>query len=89
MQLRLQELQQRRADEALTAEIDQLRDSLQMSETARGQLERDLHAACAQLETEVTSPRILEERNSEMSIEADTKRETLASALAEATEQTR
>ena len=98
LQLQLQELQQRRADEeaafkqsrsALAAEIDQLRDSLQMSETARGQLERDLHAARAQLESEATSRRILEDRNTEMSKEADTKRETLASALAEATEQTR
>ncbi len=60
-----------------------------MSETARGQLERDLHAARAQLESEAMSRRILEERNAEMSQEADAKRETLAIALAEATEQTR
>ncbi|TFK84892.1 hypothetical protein K466DRAFT_588523 [Polyporus arcularius HHB13444] len=98
LQLQLQDLQQQRAEEqaaskqsssALEAEIVQLRDSLQMSETARGQLERDLHAARAQLESEAMSRRILEERNAEMSQEADAKRETLAIALAEATEQTR
>ncbi|RPD75615.1 hypothetical protein L226DRAFT_560124 [Lentinus tigrinus ALCF2SS1-7] len=98
LQLQLQDLQQQRVAEeaaskqsrsAMEAEIDQLRDSLQVSETARGQLERDLHAARAQLESEATSRRILEERNTEMSKEADAKRETLASALAEATEQTR
>ena len=66
-----------------------LRESLQMSETARGQLERDLHATRAQLESEATSRRILDERNSEMSKEADAKREALARALSDATDQTR
>ncbi|KAI0754446.1 hypothetical protein C8Q80DRAFT_1350248 [Daedaleopsis nitida] len=98
LQMQLHELQAQKAEDdsafkqnraALQAEINQLRDSLQMSETARGQLERDLHATRAQLESEATSRRILEERNSEMSHEADTKRETLARALSEATEQTR
>ncbi|KAI0716665.1 hypothetical protein C8Q76DRAFT_794930 [Earliella scabrosa] len=98
LQLQLQELQRQKAEDdaafkqsraALDAEINQLRDSLQMSETARGQLERDLHATRAQLESEATARRILDERNSEMSHEADSKGEALAHALAEATEQTR
>ncbi|KAI1794419.1 hypothetical protein LXA43DRAFT_1116792 [Ganoderma leucocontextum] len=98
LQQQAQELQQRKAQEdaahrqnrtALEAEIGALRDSLQISETARGQLERDLHATRAQLESEATSRRILDDRNSEMSKEADAKREALARALSEATEQTR
>ncbi|PIL23373.1 hypothetical protein GSI_14684 [Ganoderma sinense ZZ0214-1] len=98
LQQQLQELQQQKAEgdaaqrqskAALEAEIAALRDSLQMSETARGQLERDLHATRAQLESEATSRRILDDRNSEMSKEADAKREALARALSEATEQTR
>nr|VWO96584.1 Autophagy-related protein 11 [Ganoderma boninense] len=98
LQQQLQELQQQKAEgdaaerqskAALEAEIAALRDSLQMSETARGQLERDVHATRAQLESEATSRRILDDRNSEMSKEADAKREALARALSEATEQTR
>ena len=98
LQQQVQDLQQQKAEgdaahrqsrTALEAEIVALRDSLQMSETARGQLERDLHATRAQLESEATSRRILDDRNSEMSREADAKREALASALSEATEQTR
>ena len=98
MEAQVQQLQHQRAEDeanfrqsraALEAEISQLRDSLQISETARGQLERDLHSIRAQFETEATSRRILDERNSEMSKEADAKREALARALAEATEKTR
>ncbi|KAI0760334.1 hypothetical protein C8Q74DRAFT_1372225 [Fomes fomentarius] len=98
IQLQLQELQHQKAEEeaaykqrssSLEAEISELRDTLQMSETARGQLERDLHAARAQLESETTSRRILDERNSEMAREADAKGEALAHALADATDQTR
>lgn len=73
----------------MEAEIVQLRDSLQMSETARGQLERDLHATRAQLESEATSRRILDERHSDMSKEAEAKRDALARALAEGTDQAR
>ncbi|EJF59536.1 hypothetical protein DICSQDRAFT_156224 [Dichomitus squalens LYAD-421 SS1] len=98
LQIQLQELHQQKDEQdavhrqsraALEAELAELRDSLQMSETARGQLERDLHATRAQLESEATSRRILDERNSEMSKEADAKREALSRALSEATEQTR
>ena len=98
LQQQVQELQQQKAEgnaahrqsrTALEDEIIALRESLQMSETARGQLERDLHATRAQLESEATSRRILDDRNSEMSKEADAKREALAKALSEATEQTR
>ncbi|KAI0654388.1 hypothetical protein C8Q70DRAFT_925844 [Cubamyces menziesii] len=96
--IQLQELRQQKAEEdathernraAMEAEIFQLRDSLQMSETARGQLERDLHSVRAQLESEANARRILDERNTEMSTQADTKGQELARALAEATEQAR
>ncbi|KAI0370493.1 hypothetical protein BV20DRAFT_1018587 [Pilatotrama ljubarskyi] len=96
--IQLQELRQQKAEAdaahersraAMEAEIFQLRDSLQMSETARGQLERDLHSVRAQLESEANARRILDERNTEMSAEADTKGQELARALAEATEQAR
>ena len=73
----------------MEAEIHQLRDSLQMSETARGQLERDLHSVRAQLESEASARRILDERNTDLSAEAGNKGEELARALAEATEQAR
>ncbi|KAI0828603.1 hypothetical protein BC628DRAFT_1316368 [Trametes gibbosa] len=94
----LQELRQQKMDAdaqhehsrvALEAEMQQLRDSLQVSETARGQLERDLHSARAQLESEANARRILDERNTEMTAEAGTRGEELADALAEATEQAR
>ncbi|KAI8976594.1 hypothetical protein BD414DRAFT_524466 [Trametes punicea] len=96
--MQLQELRRQKAEEdaahersraAMEAEIYQLRDSLQMSETARGQLERDLHSVRAQLESEVNARRILDERNTQMSAEANAKGQELARALAEATEQAR
>ncbi|KAI0763422.1 hypothetical protein BD413DRAFT_606619 [Trametes elegans] len=96
--MQLQDMRQQKAEEeaahersraALEAEIDQLRDSLQISETARGQLERDLHSVRAQLDSEANARRILDERNTEMSAEAGNKGEELARALAEATEQAR
>ncbi|KAI0642725.1 hypothetical protein C8Q79DRAFT_916874 [Trametes meyenii] len=96
--MQLQALQQQKTEDdavhernraAMEAEVFQLRDSLQMSETARGQLERDLHAARAQLESEANARRILDERNTEMSAQASTKGQELAEALAEATEQAR
>ncbi|KAI0676409.1 hypothetical protein C8Q78DRAFT_997230 [Trametes maxima] len=92
--MQLQALQQQKAEDdrnraAMEAEVFQLRDSLQMSETARGQLERELHAARAQLESEANARRILDERNTEMSAQASTKGHELAEALAEATEQAR
>ncbi|PCH35298.1 hypothetical protein WOLCODRAFT_139840 [Wolfiporia cocos MD-104 SS10] len=73
----------------MEAEMAQLRASLQAEESVRDQLERDLRAARAQLESESTSRRILEERNAELSSDADGHQESLARALAEATEQTK
>ncbi|KAI0942131.1 hypothetical protein AcV7_002650 [Taiwanofungus camphoratus] len=98
LEIQVQELRQAQAEQdatfqnqrsALEAEIAQLRNSLQMSETARSQVERDLHSVKAQLDSESTSRRILEERNAELSSDADGHRESLARALAEATEQTK
>ncbi|OBZ67507.1 hypothetical protein A0H81_12707 [Grifola frondosa] len=98
LEIQIQELQQLRAEQesffqhdrsALEAEIAQLRDALQTSEAARGPLERDLHSARAQLESEATSRRIMEERNAQLCADADGNRQSLARALAEATEQTK
>ncbi|OCH89638.1 hypothetical protein OBBRIDRAFT_794051 [Obba rivulosa] len=98
LELQVQELQKAKADQesafqadraALEAEITHLRDSLGTSEQARAELERDVHSVRAQLEGESTSRRLLEERNGELSSDADTHQEALAHALAEATEQTR
>ncbi|CDO68658.1 hypothetical protein BN946_scf184790.g7 [Trametes cinnabarina] len=96
--MQLEQLRQQKAQEdaehdrtraAMEAEIYTLRDSLQVSETARGQLDRELHSVRAQLESEVNARRILDERNSQMSMEAGSKGQELARALAEATEQAR
>ncbi|KZT07122.1 putative peripheral membrane protein [Laetiporus sulphureus 93-53] len=98
LELQVEELRQTQSEqetafqterEALQSEIAQLKGTLLSETAARGQLERDLHSARAQLESEATSRRILEERNTELSSDAGGHRSSLARALAEATEQTR
>lgn len=54
-----------------------------------GRLERELHQVRAQLESEMTARRIVEERNAELSADADRQRTALAQALADATDQSR
>ncbi|CCM04884.1 uncharacterized protein FIBRA_07079 [Fibroporia radiculosa] len=75
--------------QALEEQAVQLRDSLDAERAARDELERELRSVRAQLESESTSRRILEERNTQLCSGADGHREALARALAEATEQTR
>lgn len=70
-------------------EIARLRAELDSSEAIRDQQDRDLRSAKAQFESEGTSRRVLERRNSELLGEADSQRKALADALAEATEQTK
>ncbi|KAH9922465.1 uncharacterized protein B0H18DRAFT_1017593 [Fomitopsis serialis] len=73
----------------LEREVAELRSTLQVESAARDQLERDLHSAKAQLESEATSRRILEERNTELSSDTDRHRDALSRALSEATDQTK
>lgn len=74
---------------SLQNEISQLQKVVETSDSVRNQLERDLHATRAQLESEATSRRIIEQRHSELTSDADDIRASLAKALAEATEQTK
>ncbi|KAH9930184.1 hypothetical protein B0H21DRAFT_826142 [Amylocystis lapponica] len=98
LELQVQDLRQTKEEQekssnharvALEEEVTQVRNLLQSSEAARDQLERDLHSAKAKLESETTSRRVLEERNIELSSDADGNRDSLAQALAEATEKTK
>lgn len=73
----------------LQEELARLRTQVGSSDTVRDQQDRHLHAVKAQLESEATSRRILEQRNAELSKDADGHRKALAAALADATEQTR
>jgi len=52
-------------------------------------LERDLHHARGQIEHEVVARKIIEERNSELSLDVENQRRALATALADATDQTK
>ncbi|GJE85510.1 ATG11 domain-containing protein [Phanerochaete sordida] len=74
---------------ALEEEISRLRAQLDISEAARDQQDRDLHAVRAQLESETTSRRVLERRNAELLGEADVQQRALKDALAEGTDQTK
>ncbi|OJA17862.1 hypothetical protein AZE42_05905, partial [Rhizopogon vesiculosus] len=81
---------------AFQAEIHRLHSDLQgveltsHSERERADvLERELHQAKAQIESEVAARRILERRNSELSEDLEKERQARVLALADATEQTR
>lgn len=96
LELEVQELRQAQAEQEATfrterntleEEISRLRNALCDEEAARSKLERDLHVVRAQLESESTSRRIMEERNAELSTDANGHRVSLARALSEATEQ--
>ncbi|GBE88766.1 hypothetical protein BKA93DRAFT_774471 [Sparassis latifolia] len=98
LEAQLEELRQSKAQQeaefqhersALQEDITQLRQSFDASEGTRAQLERDLRATRAQLDSESKSRRILEERNVELSSDADGNRQSLVRALAKATEQTK
>lgn len=72
---------------ALQSEIQNLRSKL--DDDAADELERDLHLARAQVESEQSARRILEERNAELSVDLQNQRQALGNALHEATEQTK
>ncbi|KAK7678128.1 hypothetical protein QCA50_018921 [Cerrena zonata] len=84
-----QDAAHQRERRALEQELAQLRSQLTESDTARTALERDIHSLKAHLESETTSRRILEARNNELTSEATKQRNDLATALAEATGQTK
>ncbi|KIJ15923.1 hypothetical protein PAXINDRAFT_168901 [Paxillus involutus ATCC 200175] len=81
---------------AFQAELHRLNEDLQSvqlsanSERERADvLERELHQARAQIESEVVARRILERRNGELTQDLGTQRRERAKALADATEQAR
>ncbi|TFK46861.1 putative peripheral membrane protein [Heliocybe sulcata] len=77
---------------AYRAEIDRLKAALQDADVTADRadrMERDLHQARAQAESDVTARRVLEERHSELLADVEQQRQALTNALAEATEQTR
>ena len=81
---------------ALQAEMHQLKQDVQnaelgaQSERERADaLERELHQAKAQIESEVSVRRILERRNSELAQDVEGQRRERANALGDATEQAR
>ncbi|KAH7912199.1 putative peripheral membrane protein [Hygrophoropsis aurantiaca] len=81
---------------ALQAEIHRLNNDLQSAELSinaererADSLERDLHQARAQAESEVAARRILERRNTDLSLDVENERQERARALADATEQTK
>ena len=81
---------------ALRAEIQRLKSNTQNTDVlvARAQertndLERDLYHARAQIESEVATRRIMEERHSQLSSDLDSQRQALSAALHDATEQTK
>lgn len=81
---------------ALQAEIHRLKQDAQSAElTAQSEreradaLERELHQAKAQIESEVSVRRILERRNSELAQDVEGQRRERSKALGDATEQAR
>ncbi|KAA1472524.1 putative peripheral membrane protein [Dentipellis sp. KUC8613] len=81
---------------ALQSEVSKLRYQLQSaddgssSERARADhLERELHQARAQADSEAAARRILEERHASLLAEVNERRRELSQALAEATDQTK
>jgi autophagy-related protein 11 len=80
----------------LQAEIEHLKTSMRtldaslITEQDRAdRLERDLHHARSQTEHEVTARRIIEERNADLLLDIENQRQALATALADATDQTK
>ena len=79
---------------ALQTEITQLQSNLQAvdatvsSEQERAnRMERELHQARSQVESELTARRVMETRHSEISADIESQRQKLARALADATDQ--
>ncbi|KAG5636476.1 hypothetical protein H0H81_007894 [Sphagnurus paluster] len=80
----------------LQINIGKLKASLQEAEAASNaeqsrsdRLERELHQLKAQVESEVTARRIVEQRNAELQADVEQQRSELSKALSDATEQSR
>ncbi len=77
---------------ALKAEIDRLKEQLRSAGTEHEQterLERELRQARAQVDSEVTARRILEDRHQDLLSNVERQQHELGEALAEATSQTK
>jgi autophagy-related protein 11 len=77
---------------ALNSEIAHLKDQLRTSSSDHEQverLERELRQARAQIETEATTRRILEERHKDLLSNVERQQQELSDALSEATNQTK
>jgi autophagy-related protein 11 len=76
----------------LKAEIARLKEQLKTPDSEHEQverLERELHQARAQIETEATARHILEDRHKDLLSNVERQRQELSDALAEATNQTK
>ncbi|KAI0250611.1 putative peripheral membrane protein [Lactifluus subvellereus] len=77
---------------ALKAEITRLKEQLQISGSEHEQverLERELQQARAQIETEATTRRLMEDRHKDLLSNVERQQQELSDALAEATNQTK
>ncbi|KAI9458624.1 putative peripheral membrane protein [Lactarius psammicola] len=77
---------------ALKAEIDHLKEQLRSASTDHEQterFERELRQARAQIDSEVTARRIMEDRHQDLLSNVERQRQELSEALAEATSQTK
>ncbi|KII87895.1 hypothetical protein PLICRDRAFT_112259 [Plicaturopsis crispa FD-325 SS-3] len=81
---------------SLQMEIHRLKSSVQdvdatvnTEQERADRVERDLHQARAQVESEINARRILEERHADLRADAENQRQSLANALSEATQQAR
>ncbi|KDQ58454.1 hypothetical protein JAAARDRAFT_176412 [Jaapia argillacea MUCL 33604] len=87
-----QEIQRQEERHRFQAEIERLRAALQDADSTAEQadrLERDLHQARAQIESEVAARKVMEQRHNDMLSDVESQRQQLARALADATDQTR
>ncbi|KAG6837101.1 hypothetical protein H0H93_014705 [Arthromyces matolae] len=73
----------------LKAQLQEVTSTSSTEHELLGRLERDVHQARAQLDVEVNSRRIVEQRNNELQADVEKLRGELAQALADATEQSR
>ncbi|KAI9507608.1 putative peripheral membrane protein [Russula earlei] len=77
---------------ALKAEVAHLKEQLRISSNEHEQverLERELHQARAQIESEASARRILEDRHKDLLSNIDRRQQELSDALSEATNQTK
>jgi autophagy-related protein 11 len=73
----------------LTSSLRDCESSLVTEQERADRLERDLHHARGQVESEIGARKIMEAQNQELSLELENQRKALATALADATDQTK